>query len=103
MKSQGLDRRSFLRGLGACVALPAFESFAPARLVAKEKAGVASGLGVTSTGAPLRAVFVYFPNGAIPSVWWPKGGQTDFEFNRTMQPLASVREHLQILGGLDHR
>jgi hypothetical protein len=52
----------------------------------------------------MRSVFLYFPNGAIPSVWWPKaGGETDFEFNRTMEPLAPIREHLQVLRGLDHR
>lgn len=96
------NRRSFLRGLGACVALPAFQSLAPARLfgAGSEAAGKLAG---TAAGAPLRAAFIYFPNGAIQNVWWPKGSGTDFEFNRTLLPLAPVREHIQILGGLDHR
>ena len=65
------SRRQFLRGLGACVALPAFASLAPSRLLAAG-ATAGAGLATTATGAPLRAAFVYFPNGAIPSAWWPK-------------------------------
>ena len=96
-----LSRRHFLRGLGACLALPAFESLVPSRLLAAE-AGVAGKLAATATGAPLRMAFVYFPNGAIQPAWWPKGEGKDFELNRTMQPLEQVKHQLQILGGMDH-
>ncbi len=96
-----LTRRHFLRGLGACIALPAFESFAPARLLAATSAP-AGKLATTATGAPLRTAFIYFPNGAIPSAWWPTGAGTNFQLNRTTQPLASVRQHIQMLGGLEH-
>ena len=96
-RQAGLNRRHFLRGLGACLALPAFESLGGSLLAAE-----AARLATTATGAPLRTAFVYFPNGAIPSAWWPKGGITDFELNRTLEPLAQNREHVQILGGLDH-
>jgi hypothetical protein len=54
----------------------------------------------TATGAPLRSAFLYFPNGAIPSAWWPSGTGADFALNRTMEPLAKVKEHIQVLGGL---
>jgi len=94
----GLNRRHFLRGLGACVALPAFASLVPSPLMA---AASKSKLAVTATGAPLRTAFLYFPNGAIPSAWWPKERGTDFELSRTLQPLADIRNKLQILGGLD--
>ncbi len=100
-RHEGFSRRQFLRGLGACIALPAFESFAPGKLLATSTASAAK-LGVTATGAPLRTAFLYFPNGAIQSTWWPKGDATNFELSRTLQPLASVREHIQVLGGLDH-
>ncbi len=96
-----LSRRHFLRGLGACMALPAFESFRPfAALAAGTPA--AGKLATTATGAPLRMAFVYFPNGAIQNTWWPKGEGAEFELNRTMQPLEKVKRHLQVLGGLDH-
>jgi len=95
------SRRQFLRGLGACVALPAFESFWPARLSAVE-ANPAARLASTATGAPLRMGFVYFPNGAIQPSWWPTGEGNEFELGSTMQPLGSLKDRLQILGGMDH-
>jgi hypothetical protein len=93
-----LNRRSFLRGLGACVALPAFEAVMPARILAAP----ATKLATTPTGAPLRTAFVYFPNGVIQPTWWPSAEGKDFELNKTMQPLAPVKHELQVLGGLDH-
>ena len=97
-----LSRRRFLRGLGASIALPAFASLAPLPLLG---AGAASAgkLAVTATGAPLRTAFVFFPNGAIPSAWWPKEEGTSFELSPTLAPLTAHRQALQVLGGLDHR
>src|SRR5690242_11013099 len=86
------DRRRFLRGVGAAVALPAFASLRPAWLLAGEPA----------RGAPLRTAFVFFPNGAIPSAWWPTGEGTAFQWSRTLAPLENHRDAVQILGGLDN-
>lgn len=99
-RQASFNRRHFLRGLGACIALPAFESLAPLRLLAAE-AATAGKLATTATGAPLRTAFVFFPNGAIPSSWWPKGESQEFEFGPTLKPLEEHRQNLQILGGLD--
>jgi hypothetical protein len=93
-----LSRRNFLRGVGACVALPAFESFAPLA----RAAAAAPALATTATGAPLRTAFLFFPNGAIPRAWWPKAPGRDFELSRTLTPLAPHRDMIQVLGGLDH-
>src|SRR5262245_34179594 len=94
------NRRNFLRGLGACLALPAFESIRPIAALAAETG--AAKLATTASGAPMRMAFVYFPNGAIQPSWWPKGEGKAFELARTMQPLAGVKHQLQVLGGLDH-
>ncbi len=94
-----LSRRHFLRGLGACVALPAMESLRPARALAAEAAG---GIATTATGAPLRTAFMYFPNGAIPRSFWPKQEGKSFELTPTLEPLADLRDSIQVLGGLDH-
>ena len=94
-----VNRRNFLKGIGACIALPALESLAPSKLFAAE---VALQTATTSTGAPLRTAFVMFPNGAIPRHWWPSGGLTDFVFNQTLAPLQPHREKLQVVSGLDH-
>ena len=95
-----LSRRNFLRGLGACIALPAFESLRPAGLLA---APAGAGLATTATGAPLRTAFLFFPNGAIPAAWWPKQDGSGFEFSRTLKPLEAHRQSLQVLGGLDQK
>src|SRR5438874_12880240 len=95
-----LSRRHFLRGLGACMALPAFESQRPPDLLAAE--AKSAKLATSATGAPLRTAFVYFPNGAIQPNWWPKGEGNEFELSRTLQPLQRVKHQLQVLGGIDH-
>jgi len=101
----GLSRRQFLRGLGACVSLPVLESAWPsaARAATATAAAGEGALAVTPSGAPLRLAFVYFPNGAHQENWWPAGEGADFTLGRTMQPLAGLKQSIQVLGGLDHR
>src|SRR5271154_92031 len=96
----GLSRRHFLRGLGVCLALPAFESLLPAKLLAAVTTPEGN-LATTATGAPLRTAFVYFPNGAIPAAWWPATDGPDFPLSRTLQPLAGSQKQIQVIGGLD--
>jgi hypothetical protein len=104
-KSTQLNRRHFLRGVGACVALPVFECLSPVKLLAGEKAvkSVQTPLATTNTGAPLRTAFIFFPNGAIPGSWWPSGEGADFQLSRTLQPLEKSKEFIQVLGGLNHK
>jgi hypothetical protein len=66
-------------------------------------AAPAAKLATSSTGAPLRAAFLFFPNGAIPSAWWPTGEGADFAWSRTLKPLLKHKNHVQILGGLGHK
>lgn len=99
MSKRALNRRHFLRGVGAAIALPAFESLG-SRLLAAESA---QALATTSTGAPLRTAFVFFPNGAIPGAWWPEGEGSQFEWSRTLKPLEPLKDFVQVLGGLDHQ
>ncbi|MBL9194418.1 MAG: DUF1552 domain-containing protein [Opitutaceae bacterium] len=94
-----MNRRHFLRGIGACIALPSLASLVPSRVLAAQ---ASTGLATTSTGAPLRTAFVYFPNGAIPATWWPEGAAEHFQFGPTLAPLAGLRDRVQVLGGLDH-
>jgi hypothetical protein len=97
-RKSNLSRRHFLRGLGTCIALPAFESLMPACALAAEGG---TRLATTATGAPLRTAFVYFPNGAIPAAWWPTGEGTSFEFGPTLKPLEQSKQLLQVIHGLD--
>src|SRR5580700_7957839 len=97
----GLSRRHFLRGVGACLALPALGSLFPLKLAAAESVAK-GGLAATATGAPLRSAFIFFPNGAIQPNWWPDSEGANFKFNATLQPLEESRDHVRVLGGLDH-
>src|SRR5262245_21936608 len=93
------SRRRFLKGVGACMALPALESLISTQALA----AAAGSAGATSAGAPLRMAFIYFPNGAIPATWWPTGEGSSFELAKTMQPLDPVKNMIQVLGGLDQK
>ena len=95
-----LNRRHFLRGLGASLALPAFESLRPLSVRAEDLKAAAH-LGTSGSGAPVRMAFVYFPNGAIQETWWPNGEGKEFELNKTMEPLEKVKDRLQVMSGLD--
>ena len=80
------SRRHFFRGLGACIALPAFSSLAHG----------------ASRSAPTRMAVVYVPNGIIPSAFWPAGEAAGaFALSPTLAPLANVQRQLQIISGLN--
>ncbi len=103
-RRDSFSRRHFLRGVGACLALPAFESLLPGKALAgvTEAGAKTGGLATTRAGAPLRSAYVYFPNGAIQSNWWPEGTGVNFKMNATLKPLEPLREYVRVLGGLDH-
>ena len=95
------NRRAFLRGVGAAIALPALSSFGAKSLIAAPStAGPA--LAQTASGAPLRTAYLYFPNGAIPSAWWPGSTGDDYKLSETLESLKPVRDSIQIMGGLDN-
>jgi Protein of unknown function (DUF1552) len=96
-----LKRRSFLRGLGTPLVVPAFESLQPVAAVAAGKS-TSAGLATTRTGAPMRIAVVYFPNGAIQPDWWPNASKKTFELGRTMAVLEPLKSKFQVIRGLDH-
>lgn len=91
-----LSRRLFLKSVGVCVGLPLMDSLLPTTLQAATDVPAPA---TTASGAPLRMAFMYFPNGARQDYWWPAEGPT-LELGRTMQPLASLRDKIQVVGGL---
>src|SRR4051812_211361 len=95
-RAASLSRRHFLRGLGACMALPAFESM---RLLG---APLAAADHAAHKVAPARMAFLYVPNGTIPSAWWPDGdGGRNFALSRTLRPLEKVLHEVQVISGLE--
>ncbi|HYW42710.1 MAG TPA: DUF1552 domain-containing protein [Bryobacteraceae bacterium] len=84
-----LDRRTFLRGAGAALALPLLDSMIPA-------------MAATNSAAkpPVRLGFAYVPNGIIMDRWTPAVEGTGFEFTPTMKALEPFREQLVVFSGL---
>lgn len=83
-----LARRTFLRGLGAAVALPMLDSMTPAfaaRTVSKP---------------PVRMAFAYVPNGIIMKDWTPASAGPAWEVPRIMQPLEAYRDQMVVMSGL---
>jgi hypothetical protein len=94
-----LSRRRFLRGLGACVALPALPSLLPRLSRAAE---VVSTSMKAAAEVPRRMAFVTVPNGVNLDAWWPKGEGKGFELAPTMEPLTKLKDQIQVISGLDH-
>jgi len=90
-RHESLSRRGFFRAVGACIALPAFESMYPSIALAARAAKI----------APTRMAFLYVPNGTIPGAWWPAGDAgTNFALSPTLAPLEKVRGQIQVISGL---
>lgn len=94
--SSSPSRRAVLRGLGVTLALPWLESLSV-------PAGRAMASVVPEAGAaPVRLAFVFMPNGVNYDAWQPKvvEGAADYILSPTLEPLAGVRQHLNVLTGL---
>jgi len=91
-----IPRRTFLKGLGTCIALPVLEAMAPPlRLVA------AAGANPAGPGTPpLRMAFLYVPNGMNMADWKPSQAGTEYELPPTLTPLAELRSDFQVISGL---
>ena len=86
-----LERRTFLKGLGATLALPALEAMRP--LMAQ---GVASDF-------PVRMALLYMPNGVRADRWTPEGTGADFKLSPILSPLEAHRQDLLVLTGLENK
>ena len=90
---KALPRRTFLRGLGATVALPLLDAMVPA----------ASALARTAATPATRLGFVYVPNGVIQEQFVPATAGAGFTFSPILSPLEPFRDRLLVLSGLAHR
>ena len=86
-----LNRRHFLRGAGALVALPLLDCMIPARATAADKAA-----------KPKRSVFLYIPNGVNTLTWQIEKAGAEFAFSKPMQSLEKHRADVTPISGLHH-
>ena len=89
-----LNRRSFLRGTGVCLALPWLESI-PIRAESGKKASQPA-LGVP----PVRLGVLYFSNGVEPQHWWAKSRQGTMELGPGLKPMERHIKDFTFLRGL---
>jgi hypothetical protein len=85
-----IPRRTFLRGLGATVALPLLDAMLPVRAFAS----------AAVKKAPTRMAFLFVPNGAHMPDWTPTAEGADFDLPYILQPLQPHKNELLVLSGL---
>jgi hypothetical protein len=91
---KALPRRTFLRGLGASLALPLLDAMVPSM----------TALAATAAKPVRRLGFIYIPMGSTIAQWTPPcptGSLT--ELSPTLSSLAPVRDHLTVLTNLEIR
>ena len=88
---RSLPRRTFLRGLGASVALPLLDAMVPAVRARAAFDG----------SAVRRFGVVYVPNGMNMGQWTPRATGAAFEMTSILQPLMPMRERVLVVSGLN--
>jgi len=88
---KALPRRTFLRGMGATVALPLLDAMVPSMTAFARTAA-----------APVRRLgFVYMPMGCDLPRWTPPGEGRLAELSPSLQSLASVTDQLTVISNLE--
>jgi hypothetical protein len=88
--SKQVSRRSFLKGTGVCLALPALESMFPAFASATVRQG------------PQRMVIVGNSFGMYQPAFFPKEVGADYVAPELLKPLDGLRKSFSIFSNLDH-
>jgi hypothetical protein len=86
LTKKSLPRRTFLRGVGAAVALPMLDAMAPAASAA--------------VALPRRLGFIYVPHGADLGSWIPEKSGTDFDLSPTLKSLEPFKNHTTVITNL---
>src|SRR4051794_10546717 len=88
-----IPRRTFLRGLGASLALPYLDIMG--------HAGRALGASASEAGPPARFACLFQPNGVFPAAWEVSGLGRDFQLANILAPLSAYRDDLVVVSNLD--
>ncbi len=88
-----LPRRTFLRGMGATLALPLLDAMIPA----------ATAFARTPAVPVRRLGFIFMPMGADLTRWTPAGSGDLGELSFILNPLEPVKQHVNVLTNLELR
>jgi hypothetical protein len=91
IRKLALPRRTFLRGVGASLALPLLDAMVPAM----------TAIAKTPAAAVRRLGFVYMPMGSDITRWTPAGEGKLEELSPSLSPLAPVKEHVSVLTNME--
>jgi len=92
-----IRRRTFLRGVGVTMALPWLESLSG---WGRSAAGDAIGSAAGAQAFPKRFAVMFMGNGVNPNHWWAKGSGAGMELGKSLEPLAPVKEKINVISGL---
>ncbi len=90
--AHSVSRRHVLRGVGTLLSLPLLESLGGRAMAAATPAAAAK--------APLRAAWLYVPNGVNVKQWFPTGEGTGYELSPTLKTLEKQRNDFMVISGL---
>lgn len=94
VSKRALTRRTLLRGAGAAVTLPLLDAMVPPLTAVAQTPAAPSRL--------RRLGFVYMPMGCDASRWMVSG-DTLAQLSPTLSPLAPVKDHVNVISGLELR
>ncbi len=89
MAPKRISRRTVLRSAGAAVALPWLEAMQPARAAR-----------LPEGEAPVRAAFLFHPNGVYPPAWNTQGEGRDYELSAILEPLRELRGDVSVVANV---
>ncbi len=88
LSGKHLSRRTFLRGMGAALALPALDAMIPAAQAS------------ATPVAPTRMGIVYLPNGVIMEQWTPQVVNGALALSPILSPLEAHKQQINVIAGL---
>lgn len=89
---KSLSRRTFLRGVGATMALPLLDSMVPAFATIRD----------TAANPVSRLGAIYIPHGAVLDKWIPTSDGADYEMSPTLKTLAAFRDDVLVITNLEN-
>ena len=89
-RNPALSRRTFLKGLGVSMALPAMESLVPAAMAKSLEQ------------RPKRMTVFYSPNGVRMQRYTPATAGKNYAMTPILKPLEKVRDKFSVISGLAH-
>src|SRR5690349_21971213 len=88
---KSIPRRTFLRGVGATLALPLLDAMVPA----------ASALAATAAAPVRRLGFVFMPMGCDITRWTPGAGEKLDKLSPILASLEPVKQHVSVLSNME--